>query len=74
MPWKPAHPGERPTLGWYVLDWITENLAAPDRSEYEPFIPTREQAEFLLNFYEVDPHTERRRYRRGVISRPKGWG
>lgn len=74
MPWKPSHPGERPTLGWYVLDWITEHLAAPDRAEYEPYLPTREQAKFLLNFYELDHRTGRRRYRRGVISRPKGWG
>jgi hypothetical protein len=41
-------------LGFYVLDWIEENLAAPDRQEYEPFVPTREQAEFILRFYEVD--------------------
>lgn len=74
MPWKPSEPGEVPTLGWYVLDWMSEYLAAPDRAGYEPFQPTPEQATFILNFYEIDPRTERRRYRRGVISRPKGWG
>lgn len=74
MPWKPSHPGEVPSLGWYVLDWIEENLAAPDRGEYEPFIPTREQAEFVLRFYELDPRTCRRVIRRGVLSRPRGWG
>ena len=74
MPFAPEYEGEIPTLGWAVLEWITENLAAPDRAEYEPLILTREQAEFVLGWYSLDPVTGRRRYRRGVISRPKGWG
>lgn len=74
MPFRPSVPGERPTLGWSVLDWMIEYLATPDRSEYVPFTPTPEQARFILAFYEVDPFTGRRRYRRGVLSRPKGWG
>lgn len=74
MPWKPSEPGEVPTLGWYVLDWMTENLAAPDRDEYVPFQPTLEQAQFILNFYAIDLVRQRRKIRRGVISRPKGWG
>jgi hypothetical protein len=63
-----------PTLGWLVLDWMSEMLAAPDRTEYEPLTLTREQAQFILNFYAIDPRSGRRRYRRGVLSRPKGWG
>lgn len=74
MPWRPEFPGEVPTLGFDVLDWMTENLAAPDKQDYEPFTPTLEQAQFIVNFYALDPRTGRRRYRRGVISRPKGWG
>lgn len=74
MGWRPSEPGEVPTLGWIVLDWMSTYLATPDRQEYEPFEPTLEQAQFVLNFYAIDPHTGRRRYRRGVISRPKGWG
>ena len=74
MPWRPQFPGEAPTLGYYALDWITQNLAAPDREVYEPFIPTQEQAEFLLRFYELDPVTGRRVIRRGVLSRSRGWG
>jgi hypothetical protein len=74
MPWKPAEPGEVPTLGWGVIDWITDHLAAPDRPEYEPFILYPEQEDFVLRFYELDPLTNRRRRRRGVISRPRGWG
>lgn len=74
MPWKPSEPGEVPTLGWYAIDWITQVLAAPDRAEYEPFRLYPEQEDFFLRFYELDPRTCRRRYRRGVISRPRGWG
>lgn len=70
----PRHEGEFPTLGWAVLDWIEAYLAAPDRAEFEPFIPYREQALFVLNWYRLDPVTGRRAYRRGVLSRPRGWG
>ncbi len=74
MPWKPSEPGEVPTLGYDVIDWIREYLAAPDRGEYEPFILYPEQEDFVLRFYEINPRTGRRRFRRGVISRPRGWG
>ena len=74
MPWRPSEPGEVPTLGFDVLDWMTEYLATPDRADFAPFEPTIEQAQFVINWYALDPHTGRRRYRRGVISRPKGWG
>lgn len=74
MPWKPSRRGEVPTLGFSVLEWMTEFLAAPDRAEYAPFEPTREQAQFIVNFYALDSRSCKRRYRRGVLSRPKGWG
>jgi hypothetical protein len=75
MPWRgPRYPGELPSLGISVLDWISDHLATPDRSEYEPLHLTREQAQFVLNFYALDPGTGRRKYRRAVLSRPKGWG
>lgn len=75
MPWRgPSYRGELPTLGWQVLDWMMEMLAAPDRGEYEPFTPTQEQAEFVIRYYELNPATGRRRYRRGLLSRPRGWG
>lgn len=74
MPWKPQGPDDFPTLGWYVIDWIADNLAAPDRAEYEPFILYPEQEDFILRFYELDRRTGRRKIRRGVISRPRGWG
>jgi hypothetical protein len=75
VPWRgPEYDGELPTLGYVVLDWMIAMLAAPDRPEYEPFIPTREQAEFILGFYELHPGTGKRVIRRGVLSRPRGWG
>lgn len=74
MPWKPSEPGEVPTLGYYVLEWIETYLAAPSRPSYEPFVPTREQAEFTLRFYEVDPVTCKRVTKRAVLSRSRGWG
>lgn len=74
MPWKPSEPGEVPTLGFVVIDWITTYLAAPDRPEYEQFVLYPEQEDFLLRFYEINPATGKRRRRRGVISRPRGWG
>lgn len=74
MPWKPSQPGEVPTLGFDVIDWISEYLAAPDRGEYEPFVLYPEQEDFVLRFYEINPRTGKRRRRRGVISRPRGWG
>ncbi|MFJ7590108.1 terminase [Streptomyces sp. NPDC097617] len=75
MPWRgPRYAGELPTLGYQVINWMHTYLAAPDRSEYVPFRLTREQAQFVLNLYAVDPRTGERRYRRAVLSRPKGWG
>ncbi len=73
IPFKPEYEGEVPTLGWAVLDWIEAYLAAPDRPEYEPLVLTQEQARFVLQFYRVDSTTARRKFRRAVISRPKGW-
>lgn len=86
MGWKPSEPGERPTLGWLVLDWIEDHLIVPDGpSAGDPLTFTREQAEFVLRLYEVDPTFEGppirgrslvngRLTRRAVLSRPKGWG
>lgn len=74
MAFIPEHPDDFPTLGYGVLDWMVENLATPGAIDYEPFIPTQEQADFILRFYELHPKTGRRMIRRGVISRSRGWG
>lgn len=72
--WSPRFDGDFPTLGEQVIDWIAEYLAAPDKSGGEPFILYPEQEDFILRFYEIDLVTMHRKIRRGVISRPKGWG
>ena len=74
MPWVPSVPDEVPTLGWAALDWMVANLAAPGKLEYEPFTPSREQEDFVLRWYELDPRTGRFRYERGLLGRPRGWG
>lgn len=87
MPWRgPQYPGELPTLGYQVLDWMCEHLIVPDGpSAGEPFEPSGEQAQFALNYYALDPRwngpaikgralDNARRVRRGILSRPKGWG
>ena len=74
MGWKPNFPGEFPTLGYEVLEWMSDMLAMPDRADYEPFILTPEQANFILNYYRIDPLSGKRVYRRAVWSRPKGSG
>lgn len=74
MPWKPTFEGEVPTLGYDCIDWIESNLVAPDNPNYVPLILTDEQAQFLLNFYQLDPDTGKRVYRRGLLGRSRGWG
>ena len=89
MPWTPLDENDTfPTLGWYALDWIAENLTVYDGPSIgEPLMFTQEQADFVLRFYEVDPdfegpatrpgekHMRRGRVvRRALLSRPKGWG
>lgn len=89
MPWKPLDEHDSfPTLGWYALDWIYNNLTVYDGPSLgEPLEFTQEQANFLLKFYEVDPNFQGpatrqgekylrrgRLVRRALLSRPKGWG
>jgi len=61
------------TLGWEIIDWMTEHLKAPDGDDEDPFLPTPEQARFLLWWYAVDSKG-RYAYRSGVLRRMKGWG
>src|SRR5437867_11407075 len=87
MPWRgPEYPGELPTLGYYVLDWLAEYLIVPDGpAAGQPLVLTPEQAQFVLNFYALNPRFEGpavrgralvngRRVRRAVLCRAKGWG
>lgn len=66
------------SLGWELLDWLAEYLSSPDGETDQngnpfPFIPTDEQARFLLWWYAVDERGTYA-YRNGVLRRMKGWG
>jgi hypothetical protein len=64
------------TLGWQVLKWISENLQGDevdDDGNSLPFVPTAEQARFILWWYAIDDRG-RFSYRQGVLQRLKGWG
>jgi hypothetical protein len=87
VPWRGAeYEGEVPTLGWDILEWIGEYLVVPDGpAAGQPMVLTDEQAQFILNFYRVDPHFTKdavrgrslvnaRVFNRGILCRPKGWG
>ncbi|MGW1740026.1 hypothetical protein ACWCPQ_14580 [Nocardia sp. NPDC001965] len=63
------------TLGWGVLNWLATYVKTPGgENAGEPFMPTLEQARFLLWWYAVDEHSGRFVYRNGILRRMKGWG
>lgn len=77
MPWRGAEvPGEFPSLGYLVADWIEAHCVIPDREQAgEPYLLTNEMVRFLLFFYRLDPQTGRFVYDRGgQIVRPQKWG
>jgi hypothetical protein len=87
VPWRgPEYEGEVPTLGYDVLDWISDYLIVPDGpAAGQPLDLTAEQAQFVLDFYRVDPKfkgpaisgrsmVNARLTNRAILSRPKGWG
>jgi len=59
------------TLGWGLINWLANYVRSPDGEG--PFLPTLEQARFILWLYAVD---ENGRYtaRRAVLRRQKGAG
>lgn len=60
------------SLGWALIDWMTTYLRSPEDID-EAFLPTPEQARFIVWWYAVD-ETGRYVYRNGVLRRVKGWG
>lgn len=62
------------SLGWEIFNWWYEYLRTPGGPRAgEPFLPTMEQARFVLWWYAVD-ETGKFVYRTGVLRRLKGWG
>lgn len=76
MPWRgPTEPGEFPTLGYLMQDWIETFLVIPDGYRRgEPFDLTEAQQRFLLNFYEIDPDRGQLAFYGGQLRRAQKWG
>jgi phage terminase large subunit-like protein len=67
--WLPEY-----SLGWGVLNWWAEYVKTPGgENAGEPFMPTLEQARWVLWWYAVD-EDGKYCHRNGVLRRMKGWG
>ncbi|MEU3665757.1 hypothetical protein [Streptomyces virginiae] len=82
MPWRgPDHPGEFPSLGWAVGEWIEAHCVIPDGDQIgDPYLLTDEMWRFLAWHYRLreDATEEGWRsawsYRRSQLVRPQKWG
>lgn len=70
---RPSYPGEFPTLGPGVVDWMETYLLDPSAPEKKLRL-TNEQKAFVYNLLMVDETGRRAVIRRGVFQRPKGAG
>jgi hypothetical protein len=62
------------SLGWGVINWLASYVKTPSGTNAgSPFMPTLEQARFILWWYAVD-EAGAYSYRNGVLRRSKGWG
>jgi hypothetical protein len=75
MPWRgPSQPGEFPTLGYEVADWIEANCAIPDGDHQGgSFVLTDEQLRFCLWHWRLETDGTFT-YRRSQLVRPQKWG
>ena len=72
--WPDTVPPDHRTLGWAVLEWVTDMLLQPDGDQAgDPFVFTPEQVRIVLRWYEIDDAGRFVR-RSGTIRRLKGWG
>ncbi|MFJ9012336.1 hypothetical protein [Streptomyces canus] len=82
MPWRgPEHPGEFPTLGWLVGEWIESHCVIPDGDDIgKPYLLTDEMWTFLAWHYRLraeateDGWRSAWHYRRSQLVRPQKWG
>lgn len=82
--WRgPSEPGEFPTLGYAVIDWIESHCVIPDGADAgRPFVLSDEQYRFVLQHYRLHPdaRADRKRpssafaFRRSLLVRPQKWG
>jgi hypothetical protein len=76
MPWRgPEVPGEVPSLGLVVGQWIQDYCVVPDRElRGRPFVLTEEQVRFLLWHYALTESGKWRYPRGSQLMRPQKWG
>jgi hypothetical protein len=76
VPWRgPAHPGEFPTLGYDIADWIEARCAIPDGEHAgAPYLLTDEMVRFLLWFYRLEDDGRFAYARGGQLVEPQKWG
>lgn len=82
MPWRgPTEPGEFPTLGYQVGQWIESNIVIPDGYRAgERYLLTDEMWRFLIHFYRLYPWSEpwpspdALRYTGAQLRRVQKWG
>ncbi|MFI7656062.1 hypothetical protein ACIBX9_25615 [Streptomyces albidoflavus] len=82
MGWRgPERPGEFPTLGWLVGEWIEAHCVVPDGDDIgQPYLLTDEMWTFLAWHYRLraeateDGWRSAWQYRRSQLVRPQKWG
>lgn len=82
MPWRgPEYPGEFPSLGWSIGEWIEAHCVIPDNDQIgEPYLLTDEMWTFLVWHYRLRPDATEDHwqaawaYRRSQLVRPQKWG
>ncbi|MGC4151509.1 MAG: hypothetical protein QM628_00325 [Propionicimonas sp.] len=75
MGFRPAFEGQKCSLGYQVIEWLEENAChGPGDVEGEPldFRSDPEVEQFIIDCYELDPQTGRRKVKVAVYSAPKG--
>lgn len=86
MPWSgPTQPGEFPSLGYVLTEWIEAHCVIPDGFNIgDPFVLSDEQFTFVVNHYRLKPDIEFNpsapltaqafHYRRSQLVRAQKWG
>jgi hypothetical protein len=76
MPWRgPSEPGEFPTLGYGIGEWIEANVVIPDGYRRgEQYRLTDEMWRFLLRYYRIDQAQECLLCYGGQLRRSQKWG
>lgn len=82
MPWRGhSYPGEFPSLGWSIGEWIEGHCVIPDNDHIgEPYLLTDEMWTFLAWHYRLRPDATEDgwqaawTFRRSQLVRPQKWG